>query len=113
MRNTTSVLASSPLPLSVMVWPGLAEASAPFSGVPLAAVAPMLARLTPKAALVPPTVLTRIGPVGTPEGTVRLMAVLVLNTSSPALRLTSAMLWPPISTLLAPSAKPLPASCRL
>ena len=70
--NTTSRLVSKLVPLSVIAWPGLAEACAASAGLPLPALAPMLPRLRPKAALVPPTVLTRIGPLGAPSGTVTL-----------------------------------------
>ena len=81
--NTTSVVASSPLPLSVMLWPALAVATPTLVGVPLAPLALMLVRPMPKAALVPPTVVTRTGPVAAPAGTVRLMPVALLKTSRP------------------------------
>ena len=76
--KTTSVLVSSPLPSNVMVWPALAAAVPALLGVPLLAVAVSPVRLMPNAALVPPTVLTRIGPVAAPTGTTRLMRVLLL-----------------------------------
>ena len=68
--KTMSRLVSKPAPVSVIVWPGLAEAPPP-AAVPAVAVALMPVRASPKAALVPPTVETRIGPVGTPSGTLR------------------------------------------
>ena len=81
--NTTSVLVSRPLPCSVMVCPGLAEACVPSAGTPLAALATRPVKPMPNTALVPPTVLTLIGPVGAPLGTVMLMRVLWPKTSSP------------------------------
>ena len=109
--NTTSVVASSAVPCSVSVCPGLTAACAPLAGVPLAPAALMPAKPMPKAALVPPTVATRIGPVAAPLGTVRLMAV--LDALRPAERLMSSMRRPPSSTALAPSAKPVPLSCSV
>jgi len=41
VTNTTRSLASSPVPDSVMVWPGLAEGTPAVAGVPVPAVAVM------------------------------------------------------------------------
>ena len=56
----------------------------------------------------PPTVLTRIGPVGMPLATLRLMRVLLLVTSWPSPRETSTRRCPSNSTAPWPSAKPVP-----
>ncbi len=64
------------LPWIVSAWPGLADAWAPTAGVPTCAVAVMPVTLTGKATLVPPRVLTVIGPNGTPFGTVKYRSVL-------------------------------------
>ena len=104
---------ASALPASVTVCPGCAQACAELAGVPLVVVAVTPVSAGPKGSLVPPTVATRIGPVGAPVGTVRLMPELVPNTSSPLLRAMSSTRSASSSTALAPSAKPVPVSCRL
>ena len=71
IANTTSVVLSRLLPCSVMVWPGLADAWPATAGVPLAAPATSPVKVRLNEVLVPPTVDTRIGPVGTPSGTAR------------------------------------------
>ena len=113
VAKTMSVEASKPLPDRVMVWPVLADAPAASAGAPLAALAVMPLSAMPKAALVPPAVDTRIGPVGMPAATVRFSRVPLEKTSSPAKRPASSMRCAPASTAIAPSAKPLPANCRL
>ena len=75
--KTTTVLALRPTPLSVMLWPGLAEADA-LAGLPLPALAVRPASVMLKTALVPPTVRTWMGPVGTSVGTTTLMRLLLL-----------------------------------
>ena len=62
MAKTTSVAEVKPEPCSVIACPGLADASDATAGVPLAAVADTDASDTPKAAPVPPAVVTVIGP---------------------------------------------------
>ena len=82
--NTTSVLASRPTPVKVTVCRGWAAAWPATAGVPLPALAVMLERLRPKAALVPPRVLMRIGPAGTLSGTCRFSPPLVTERFSVA-----------------------------
>ena len=60
-----------------MVCPGLAEAWVGSCAVPVVATAVTPLSASPKAALVPPAVLTRSGPVGSPSGTVRFRPVLL------------------------------------
>src|SRR5438093_362923 len=62
--NSTSVVGSKPEPCSVMRWPGCAEGCEGSAGVPLGATATMPVKVRPKAALEPPGVRTRRGPVG-------------------------------------------------
>ena len=80
----TGVPVPSPVPLSVTAWPGLADGSAPFAGVPLMAVDVMLVTLITRGALVPPAVVTVIGPIVLEfNGTDRLTVVPLLKTSGP------------------------------
>ncbi len=71
--NRMSIPERSPLPATVMVCPGLAEAAPGLAGAPDAAVADRPVRAVGNAALTPPTVATRIGPVGMPAEVARLM----------------------------------------
>ena len=65
----------SPLPVRVTAWPGLADATPAFAGVPLIAVPTIPVSGVANAALVPPCVVTEIGPKAPASGTVRLTAV--------------------------------------
>src|SRR5689334_15128644 len=89
----------SPVPVSVMVWLGLAEGSAAFAGVPVIAVAlaTVSVAVSVNGALVPPAVVTVIGPYDAGfSGTDRLTCVPVLKTSGPMLLLlASVMVVPP------------------
>src|SRR4051794_959717 len=79
-----------PVPVRVMVWPGLADGNAAFAGVPLVAVALASVSVAVKlsATLTPPCVVTVIGPYDPLfSGTVRLTAVPEENTSGPWLTL--------------------------
>src|SRR3954471_4273509 len=71
--NTMSVLASKPLPKMVIVWPGVAEAFSASAAAPAGALAVHPVKVRPKALLVPPGVVTRIGPEATSLGTVNVM----------------------------------------
>src|SRR3954470_17068663 len=82
-RKTTSVLIDSPVPLSVMVCPGLADGTPPLAGVPEVAVAVMEVNVDPNAALVPPSVVTRYGPVAAVSGTAEVSTTVLLNASGP------------------------------
>src|SRR6185312_10696517 len=88
MNRTASVL--SPVPVSVTACPGLAEGNAGFAGVPLSAVAVIPDSRNPSGALVPPDVVTKIGPYA-PElsGTVSVTLELLLYSSGPWLPLAS------------------------
>ena len=61
-RSSTSLAVDKPVPCRVMAWPGLAEGTATFAGVPLSAAPAMPVTFSAKAVLVPPAVLTVIGP---------------------------------------------------
>src|SRR5258708_681096 len=82
-----------PDPVRPTAWPGLAEGRAALAGVPLSArpVTPLSVKTS--GTLVPPAVVTLIGPnEPASSGTVRLtvsFARLVLNTSGPLLGLVS------------------------
>jgi hypothetical protein len=100
-------------PESVIVSPGLAEAMSAFAGVPLAAVPARPVTATDKTVLVPPGVVTVIGPTGASDGSVSLSSPFTtepFRTTIPPQRLVSKITRSPIVTRESPSANPLPVS---